>query len=84
MRANADECEFANFPLKIGNGQYPTNNDGLVQLPLSLIVDSDIVSGQNSPLAPKNEHGDKNKRILDRFLKPNGRLTSNVVWNEVL
>lgn len=51
MRANADECEFANFLLEIGNGQYPTNDDGLVVMPLCLISDSDIVSeiyGQNS------------------------------------
>jgi len=44
MRASADECEFANFLLEIGNGQYPTNDDGLVDLPSSLISNFDIVS----------------------------------------
>jgi len=75
MRASANECEFANFLLEIGNGQYPANDDGLVDLPSSLISNFDIVSeiyGQNSLfpletsylsrcaiLAPKNEHYDE-------------------------
>jgi len=80
MRASADECEFANFLLEIGNGEYPSNDGGLVDLPASLISNLDIVSeiyGQSFPLeasdlarcailAPKNEHCDEiNKRVLD-------------------
>lgn len=79
MRASIDECEFANFLLKVGNGQYTVNDDGLVELPSSLISELDIVTkiyGQNFPLeasylsrcailAPKNEHCDEIKKVLD-------------------
>jgi len=41
--ASADECEFANFLLKIGNGEYPSDDDGLVNLTAWLISDLDIV-----------------------------------------
>lgn len=80
MQNYHDECEFANFLLEIGNGQYAANDDGLVELPSSLIPKLDIVSeiyGQNFPLeasylsrrailAPKNNHCDEiNKKVLD-------------------
>lgn len=38
MRASADECEFANFLLDIGNDQYPAaDDDDLADLPSYLI-----------------------------------------------
>ena len=44
MRASADECEFANFALKLGDGEYSSTDDGLVELPTSLISNVDLVS----------------------------------------
>ena len=56
MRTSAVECEFTNFLLKIGNDEYPSDDDDdLMDLPASLISDLDIVSelytyDQSSPL----------------------------------
>ena len=44
MQANVDECEFADFLLKIGNGEYPSNDENLIDLPSSIISETDIVS----------------------------------------
>jgi ATP-dependent DNA helicase PIF1 len=78
MRANTDQCVFANFLLKIGNGEFPTNDDGTVNLPSLIISELDIVTqiyGKTLPvdsvssyyskcaiLAPKNEHCDEVNR----------------------
>ena len=94
MRASTDECEFANFLLDIGNGQYPTDDDGLVDLPSSLISDSDIVHqiyGQNSSflldtsylskcaiLAPKNEHCDEINKRVLDLLPGSSRIYKSV------
>ena len=40
MRANADESEFADFLLKVGNGEYPSNEENLIDLPPSIICDT--------------------------------------------
>jgi len=44
MRTSADECEFANFLPKVGNGEYFSTDDGLVELHTPLISNVDIVS----------------------------------------
>lgn len=47
MRAKAEECKFADFLLQIGNGEYPSVDSGnseSIDLPSSLIANSDIVS----------------------------------------
>lgn len=93
MPANEEESEFADFPLKIGNGEYPSNNENLIELPSSIICDADIVSemyGKNlctstsfdlsktAILAPKNEHCDEiNKKVLD-LLPGNARSYTSV------
>jgi len=45
MRAKAYQCEFADFLLKIGNGEYPPNDGNLIDLlslVFSIIPDTDI------------------------------------------
>jgi len=80
MRANEDETEFADFLLKIGNGEYPSNDENMIDLPPSFISETDIVSevyGKNlsshncsnfaktAILAPKNEHCDEiNEKVV--------------------
>jgi len=47
MRAKPEECEFANFLLQIGNGEYnpaDINNSDLIDLPTSLVSSGDIVT----------------------------------------
>lgn len=44
MRAKVGESEFADFLLKIGDGEYPSNDENLIELPSSMISDKDIVS----------------------------------------
>lgn len=46
MRAKPEECEFAEFLLQIGNGQYDSedkDNLDLIDLPTSLLTKGDIV-----------------------------------------
>lgn len=82
MRAKAEEKDFAEFLLKIGDGMYP-NEENIVQLPASMIFTNIIgdICGEEfrtleeimlfskvAILAPKNDQcREINEEVLDRI-----------------
>ncbi|GBP31300.1 hypothetical protein EVAR_31425_1 [Eumeta japonica] len=80
MRVQIDQQQFANYLLKLVNGELPLKNMDEIELPLSVISTGNLIDEVfGNCLASENYDGMKDRAILAPFNKDVDKINNDIV-----